>query len=261
MEIPDSARKCVAFLGYRTVDGQYHFAGTCFFFSPDEKRIFYFTARHVIDAIRGKGLDEVHIRFNLVDGTSRWQPSHLEQWKTHPSQNVDVAILLAGIEANHDHLAISGVLGANKDVFAEEEVGAGDEVFMTGLFRHHVGENRNIPIIRVGNLAAMNEEPVSTRLGAMDAYLIEARSIGGLSGSPVFLKLGPVRRLGGKVKFAEGTTIRFIGMIHGHYDENWNNDEGNQRRDDLSVERVNTGIAIVIPKHTLLDAVDTLYPP
>jgi hypothetical protein len=56
-----------------------------------------------------------------------------------------------------------------------------------GLFKSHYGEQRNIPIIRIGNIAALPEEPVQTHYcGPTDAYLVEVRSIAGLSGSPVF---------------------------------------------------------------------------
>ena len=84
----------------------------------------------------------------------------------------------------------------------------GDEVFVVGLFRHRHGTQRNIPIVRVGNLAALTEEKVATNdFGLVDAYLIEARSIGGLSGSPVFLNLWVVRHVEKQVKHATGGPI------------------------------------------------------
>jgi hypothetical protein len=71
-------------------------------------------------------------------------------------------------------------------------IGIGDAVFITGLFSHHPGKARNLRVIRVGNIAAMPDEPVKTQRGEMEAYLIEARSLGGLSGSPVFVRpVGP----------------------------------------------------------------------
>jgi hypothetical protein len=86
----------------------------------------------------------------------------------------------------------------------EHEVAVGDEVFITGLFSQRHGTRRNIPIVRVGNLACMTEEKVSTNyFGDMDAILIEARSIGGLSGSPVFLNLGITRIIKKQIKFAQ----------------------------------------------------------
>jgi hypothetical protein len=58
---------------------------------------------------------------------------------------------------------------------AEEKIGLGDEVFVVGLFRSHYGLQRNIPIIRVGNISMLKGEPVFTDYcGYTDAYLIEA---------------------------------------------------------------------------------------
>lgn len=89
--------------------------------------------------------------------------------------------------------------GFASDRFLQEnQIGPGDELFLPGLFSPHKEESRNIPIIRTGTIAAMNEEPVPVELPGkikvlMDAYLAECRSIGGLSGSPVFVTPGLVR--------------------------------------------------------------------
>ena len=86
-----------------------------------------------------------------------------------------------------------------------EKIRVGSPVGLTGLFVHHHGSSRNIPIVRSGNIAAMTDEPVSTRRGLMTAFLVEVRSIGGLSGSPVF---------------AEGVAeTGVIGLVHGHFDQ------------------------------------------
>ncbi|MCK4470418.1 MAG: hypothetical protein KAW49_01390, partial [Anaerolineae bacterium] len=42
-------------------------------------------------------------------------------------------------------------------------LGAGDEVFIVGLFAHLAGSARNMPIVRMGNVAMMDEEPVYSR--------------------------------------------------------------------------------------------------
>jgi hypothetical protein len=74
---------------------------------------------------------------------------------------------------------------ATDEVIETEAIGIGDEVFMVGLFRNHLGRDRNEPIIRVGNIAAMPTDPIRSQVyGDMRAILVEARSIGGLSGSP-----------------------------------------------------------------------------
>jgi hypothetical protein len=61
------------------------------------------------------------------------------------------------------------------------------------LVRESHGRHQNVPIVRVGNFASYPAEQIQTGFGRMDAFLIEARSIGGLSGSPVFVHIGNVR--------------------------------------------------------------------
>jgi hypothetical protein len=75
-------------------------------------------------------------------------------------------------------------------------------------------------------------EKVATSFGDADAYLVEARSIGGLSGSPVFIDLLASRRVPKKTKLAEllengiediqmpirqsPSSFRLLGVMHGH---------------------------------------------
>lgn len=141
----------------------------------------------------------------------------------------------------------------------ENEVGLGEEVFVVGLFRHHHGNDKNIPIVRVGNLASVGEERVVTRdVGEMDAMLIEARSVGGLSGSPVLLNLGTVRTIGGQLKVAKEGMEFLVGLVHGHFDtaRSTLDAAAEDVSSDGSVERVNTGIAVVVPFHSISSVVD-----
>jgi hypothetical protein len=193
----------------------------------------------------------VYIRLNLKSGNSKWYFTELSAWYTHPTDaSIDVAILNVGVPEECDHLVIPSFLGLTEAKSQEHEIGLGDEVFITGLFRHHHGSNKNIPIVRVGNLACLDEEHVVTSLGEMDAYLIEARSIGGLSGSPVFLNLGIIRMVKGQIVHAtKGPIILFMGLIHGHFDVKTNAVDMNNVLDGngLTTEQINTGVAIVVP--------------
>ena len=53
---------------------------------------------------------------------------------------------------------------ASGKTFTENEVALGDEVIVSGLFKHHFGKSRNIPIVRTGNLAALSEERIKTKM-------------------------------------------------------------------------------------------------
>ncbi len=255
MLVPDDVRKCVAFLGLRMADGNFRFAGSVFFLGrdlqgkPQADAVYAVTAKHVIDYIRGTGVEHVWLRLNLKDGDATWFQTSLKDWFVHPTDtSIDVAILKIGLANTFDHLVFPYSLCITDERVRENEVGLGDEVFITGLFRHHHGSRRNIPVVRVGNLACMGEEKISTKsFGDIDAFLIEARSIGGLSGSPVFLNLGTTRIIAKQMKFTIGNPNYLLGLIHGHYGEAAHEDDG----DNLSPDRVNTGIAMVVPFHKI----------
>jgi len=267
MIIPDNVRKCVAFLGLQMADGSFRLAGSVFWLGQDRADgqkagpVYAVTARHVIDGIRGTGVESVWFRINQAGGNAVWLKSELKDWFVHPSDpTLDVAILKAGLSSGWDHLVLPYSLCMTDERMAKDKVGLGDEVFITGLFRHHRGARRNIPIVRVGNVACMTEEKVETNsFGLMDAFLVEARSIGGLSGSPVFLNLGITRMIDGQLKHAKGAPIFYLlGLVHGHYDVEAAevDDGGVDNIDILSVQQVNTGIAIVVPFQSIRAVID-----
>lgn len=226
-------------------DGTYRMAGSAFMLSAGREEAFLVTARHVIDGIRSLGLDRVWLRVNLKDDSSRWIKTDATEWIKHPSDStVDVALLSLAFQQDWDHMMLAG-WGITEDKLKSRGVAAGDAVFITGLFRHHQGARRNIPIARHGNLACLNEELISTRFGQMDAFLIEVRSIGGLSGSPVFLNLGPAKSDAGE----DYNEIYLFGLIHGHFDMKSGTVDSiiEDFGPNAGQIHVNTGIAIVVP--------------
>ncbi len=242
--------------------GEFKFAGSAFYLGePIEGgkavSVCLVTARHVIDGIRNLGVDKVYIRYNDINGTSNWLAHPISNWKFHPSDAaVDVAVMSVGIPSNFDHLAIATSMVATDVMFKQYEIGIGDEVFVTGLFRHHFGTKRNVPIVRVGNIAAMRDEKVQVKsFGDIDAYLIEARSIGGISGSPVFVNLGSTRRIGESI-VTGGLQFLLLGLIHGHYDVNEAVVDGvcaDEQNNEKPRARINSGIAIVVPIEKILE--------
>ena len=273
MRVPENIRKCVAYVSFMNPKGNLQPVGSVFFLgrvkdddSSKADRVFAVTARHVIDGLRTHGIKDVYIRLNLNKRASPlgYSKSSVDDWFVHSSDDsIDVALLEMGIPTECDHLVLPMTVCLTEEKLHENEVGLGDEVFVVGLFRHHVGKGKNIPIIRVGNLSALDEEPVSTHtFGDMKAYLIEARSIGGLSGSPVILNLGNVRSIGGTVKFANSKDPLFflLGLIHGHYDSRGGlvDAASGEVMDttDAVTAKINTGVAIVVPFYSILSVIE-----
>ena len=75
----------------------------------------------------------------------------------------------------------------------------------------------------VGALASLPIEKITLENDkTMEAFLIEARSIGGLSGSPVFLHLGYIRQVDGAVALVKNAPLRggsmlLMGLVYGQY--------------------------------------------
>ncbi len=267
MIFPDAIRKCVVFIGYRLSDGSTRLAGTGFLVArPADTSVspeigstylsfaYLLTAKHIIDFVKEKALSEVLVRLNYRDGKARWISTRLEDWQYHPTEanSVDVALLRAqGLQtALIDHGVFPIAAFATPNRVISEQISIGEETVIVGLFAPHSGSAKNIPVLRIGNIAAMPEEKVSTTLGLIDAYLIEARSSGGLSGSPVFVNLGVMRDRLGVVEVEKfigarkdtGGTIYLLGLIHGHFDDKNQN--------------VNMGIGIVVPAAKILEVIN-----
>jgi hypothetical protein len=95
----------------------------------------------------------------------------------------------------------------------------------------------------------------------MDAYLIESRSIGGLSGSPVYVRrtLGlphPQTDPDGRREMLFGAGRFFLlGLAHGHWDIK--ESELNKFTYVQDAKRgVNMGIAIVVPASKIIETLD-----
>jgi hypothetical protein len=257
--VTDGIRKVVAFLGVKE-GGEFKPRATCFFVSVYEQAFqftYLVTADHVVAAMRGANLD-VWVRINHKDGAVEELILPPDNWIHFPNEDAtDVAAVSIQFTGPEDVNAVC-VHGARKDgldkqmivnadVIVDRKIGIGEEVFIVGMFRSHYGLKKNIPVVRIGNISAMPEEPILTEgYGYVEAYLVEARSIGGLSGSPVFVNMPPVRIVDGQTSFVRGPQYYLLGLMHGHFDIPDMNadvvleDHGNNGT-------INTGMGVVIP--------------
>jgi len=229
MRIPESVRKCVVYLGIETTDlnsgvSDVKFRGTGFLVSvptsiPGKNFHYLVTAKHV--AVRLDREDAFFISANAKVGTARGIRAESKQvkWYYHDSDSsADVAVITLGVNlSDFDIVCMPIGMFIKKSEIESIGVGPGDDVVISGLFSGHPGKSKNMPIIRTGNIAMMPDEPIPTgSFGEMEAYLIEARSIGGLSGSPVVL-LKPVYLLDDAKKVVTAQ-MYLLGLIHGHLD-------------------------------------------
>ena len=261
MRVPDEVRKCVVFLG-KEVGFERKYGGTAFVVSmqgeidPSTTFLYLVTAQHCADEIEG---NDYWVRVNTRLGPAVEIEGVGTHWFRHPTDaaSVDVAVCPFFYNPTLDAMTI----GAEDSVRSGwDAIGTGDEVFITGLFSLAKGSRRNMPIVRMGNIAMIPEDRIPVkRFGDIDAYLIEARSIGGVSGSPVF-----VRETVGfaKTTSGDGRTVpihgtggfHLLGLMHGH----WDIDPSEINNPSIAgVEKgVNLGIAIVVPAYKIIEVLN-----
>ncbi|MCH7523058.1 MAG: hypothetical protein IH920_04720, partial [Chloroflexi bacterium] len=160
----------------------------------------------------------------------------------------------------------------NSTMIGEFDIGIGDELLVTGLLVSHPGTEKNIPIVRSGIIAAMAGDELrdyaKNKYGPpYKAHLVELRSTGGLSGSPVFVVIGPAR----PVIMASSTTWdaaggvgqvswRLLGLIRGHWFTKAGKDTSANALYDSDEEGVNRGIAKVVPSQYIRELLLTGKP-
>jgi hypothetical protein len=232
--INEELRRCVAFLCVdvhneeRGVTNRRP-AATAFFvgvpIDNDAWVCYAVTARHAIDLSQKYGA--LHLRVNTRDGYEDVEVPQ-DAWVTHPTTDVAVARVVDRLfDSTHPYaptaLSLERLI---TDEFAQEHgISEGDEVIFIGLFVNYWGADRAQPIARFGNISLGTRGKVPLRLNPsedlvpVDAYLVEARSWGGQSGSPAFVSFTPERELMTTGKFhQEGKTGMLLGLVHGHFD-------------------------------------------
>lgn len=257
MLIDDEIRKCVAFVGCTTPNG-FKLAGTVFFISvpldAENLALYAITARHVIVAANRESEDKrILLKVNSRDGGPKLLATSFSDWSVHSDPYVDVAVYSFSDWQGLDFRTIGSESLATASVMQQQGIGIGEEIFLVGLFSEHAGKKKNIPIVRVGNIAAMPEEQIETKMGRdivnIDAYLVECKSIGGLSGSPVFVHIDAKNQVPWYYLTPpppSPTITYLLGLMHGHW-EFPSSKPDTLKLDEARGDSVNVGIAIVIP--------------
>jgi hypothetical protein len=261
MRIADHLLKSVGFVARYDPDQPLVFGGTAFIvgvkMDTNASLLHLVTAKHVAEAIEPA---ETVIAMNAKDGAPRFLRSADQKWFYHPTEkdSVDVAVLPLGSPNMHlyDITFVPEAIFATEKRIAEYNIGLGDEIVIVGLFTRFKGLTHIIPIVRTGNIAMMPRDRIPVKgFGEMDAYLAEGRSIGGLSGSPVFVRNTvkmPVQNTKGVSQLYGLGDGHLLGLAHGHWDLPVSFSAAEQS------EAVNMGVSIVVPAKKILEV---LYHP
>lgn len=267
MRVPERLLKGIAYIGEVSHEDESGVSGdllaTGFFVFVPSKRFpglsfsHFVTAKHVADDLKDRN---AYILVNGKDGGTVVLTNYHAHWWLHPTdKTADLAVLQVAKQENVEPWAVGIDEFITQDDIAKDRVCIGDEVFITGLFTEAPGRVKNTPIIRHGNIAMLPDEQIQTELGYADVYLVEARSIGGISGSPAFVR----PTLSFSVRREDATTasflavednIKLLGLMHGH----WDVKESDINKAPIVHDRkhgVNYGIGIVVPAAKILETI------
>ncbi len=212
MRIADAFLQCVTFLCSKSANGNLVWRGTAFLIDIDSlvprgTETFLVTAKHCLFDKHGKRIDSLYLRANVMGGGLR-NVKITSEWY-FPDDASDVVVTFP---VPDDSLALQVLpprMILDDNAVFHYRIGIGDEIYVSGLYTQHSGTKKNLPIIKTGIIAGMPSEPIRTADGIGErGYLAEIRSIGGLSGSPVFVWLDNERAL-------EEMTARRTAVIEG----------------------------------------------
>jgi hypothetical protein len=263
LRIPDEFLKAVAFIGEMAGEHQGDLLATGFFVSiPTRlpKRILFFvTAKHIATDLKDR---TAYITVNKKGGGVTTLNQIGSHWWLHPTdKTADVALVECNVRPDQDVRGIPIERFITPDMLKENEgIGAGDETFAIGLFTPAPGVSENLPIVRHGNIAMLPKEQIQTELGFADVFLVEARSIGGLSGSPVFVRetiVVPFQKQPDEIEqsFLSGLgKFYFLGVMQGHWDIK-ESDINKAAVHHDSKRGVNMGVGIVVPAMKILETI------
>jgi hypothetical protein len=246
--IRDEILNCVIYL-YRSVHeaeeginigGSGFLVGIAGKLDPEAIHVYAATNKHVIEA------GAIHVRMNTEGGRKLIMAAKKEMWQV--SDEDDLAVVrLAPIPTEAKMLALSTECLLTRENIKEHGIGVGDEVLMLGRFISREGQQQNAPTARFGHISQMMGDPIETDAGHVqqEAILCEIRSIGGFSGSPVFIIPNPIYAREGKPLPTDRGVLLGVDFCHV---PSWVNasDSTGQKNPHIRVP-LNSGMAGVIP--------------
>ncbi|HXQ68806.1 MAG TPA: hypothetical protein VN980_19730 [Alphaproteobacteria bacterium] len=267
MFVADQVSKSVVFIGAMQ-EGVFRPQATGFLVLAYQRRIpdvafpHLVTTAHVLATMQRKKIP-IYCCLNRRDGSTAVVPLGNKKWFIHPEepQTTDVAILPFWVDLDvldHDYIPVFNRVERTPRASGLNLLNVGAEIFAISLYRAGSGAERNIPIVRIGNVASMPDDLIPTRhAGDLTAYLVELRSSTGLSGSPVFAN-PPGERSSRSLDEAMWGEHVFVGLMHGHLDAPDIGEESGGGQAAPFTVGSHTGIGVVIPGWKI---VETLYQP
>lgn len=236
-------------------------------FSESKMHLYAVTNAHVVDD------GGVVARASTRSGGTKVFDQSPVDWQVHSGRD-DVAVSWLGtVPTDEDqelHWVPRAWLASEADLglvaqrtdrpWASGPVVAGEETFSVARFIGYDGVELNQPIVRFGNLSSPSVIPIAQpfpRRREQESLLVEARSLAGYSGAPVFAYRTETYFDGGVPPV---DTALLLGIGWGHLkhpkDENDEYDVGVEKPGQPTPNRYNAGIMAVVPAWKLADLLD-----
>lgn len=248
----DDAFKNSAFYIYRSAaDAKRGVAegGTGFLVAVHHKKNRRYAAMYAVtNAHIIRAFNTPTFRFNTHAGKIATEGTRKSDWVTHPDGD-DIAVLPFARYDEYKIRAIPEEHFFSKATLHKHLFGVGDEVFMVGRFVGHEGRAKNLPSVRFGNISMVPDEPIRYQNDEQEAFLVELRSIGGYSGSPVFI-WWPMTEHG------RSTTALLLGIDCGHIQTT--EPVHTKGRRTIGYVSFNSAMAVVSPVWRIRDLLDSL---
>jgi hypothetical protein len=264
VRLADDVRKCVVYLGYGNAakDSKIEPIGTAFWtVYGDPPGLYLVTARHVAEEF---GSDPFVVRMNTKQGIGKNDYVDAIQWNFHPTdENIDIAVAEYRPPEWADIVALGRGMFLSDSKLKSKDTGAGDLAQVVGVFALLHGTHRNMPAVHTGHISLMaGDEPIPVidwrdpkeeRVIEVHGYLVEANTLPGTSGAPVF-----IRRSVELSKAAHGTvrtwahgTVWLLGVWQG----SWHGDPNRLINLPASADRLVTpiGMGVVVPTTKLIE--------
>jgi len=145
-----------------------------------------------------------------------------DYWE-HSDDGVDIAVFRSQHHVETKYAVLPRDLIATRDTLRDEDIAQGDRIIFPALLVNFVGSARNYPVLRNGVIALLPDErvPMQYSIGAkiiqtqQEVLLLDATSIPGASGAPIFLWPGP--RVKNNSFIFGGVKPYLLGIVHGFY--------------------------------------------
>jgi len=244
--------------------------GTAFIFGypnpsdPKQQIPFIVTAKHVLgereqiigrfSPASGKNPISVLYDINQLKGSG--------DYFEHQDSGVDIAIFRTPHFKVADYQPLPYAMIASEQNYVEEDIKVADRVIFPFLLTRFMGTSRNYPVTRDGIIALLAAEPaplkykVGSRLIETKQTLVfvDALSVQGASGCPVFLWPGP--RLKNNSFAIGGGKPLLLGIMHGFYNALPREIVPIVTTDVKAGFSENSGIAIVFPSWRIREIVE-----